>query len=173
MSVENNEVRVRAKRVELETSKRLKAMAKHDARDSQSIVVIGGGPSGATCVETLRQEGYTGAITLVCKEDCLPYDRVKVSKTMDFEIEKAEFRTSQFYQENGIEVLRGIEATGVDVTNKSVALSNGNTIKYDRLYIATGDCFVFVVFELIFVFRSTRKQIKHSRGGFEKCSRLT
>lgn len=144
MSVENDVVKVRAKRGELETSKRTKPMAKYDARDSQSIVVIGGGPSGATCVETLRQEGYTGRLTLVCKENCLPYDRVKVSKTMDFEIEKAEFRTAQFYEENGIEVLRGIEATGVDVTNKTVALSNGNTINYDRLYIATGvSCFVF------------------------------
>lgn len=113
-------------------------MAKYDARDSQSIVVIGGGPSGATAVETLRQQGFTGRVTLVCKEDCLPYDRVKVSKVMDFDIKKAEFRTAEFYAENGIEVLRGIEATGVDTTAKTVALSNGNKIPYDRLYVATG-----------------------------------
>lgn len=138
MTVENEEVKIRAKRKELETSKRVKPMAKHDTRDSQSIVVVGGGPSGATCVETLRQEGFTGKITLVCKENCLPYDRVKVSKTMDFEIEKAEFRTADFYRENGIDVLRGVEAIGVDVANKSVALSNGDSLKYDRLYIATG-----------------------------------
>lgn len=134
----SGQVKVRAKRTELETSKFVKPMAKYDSRDSQSIVVIGGGPSGATCVETLRQEGFTGKITLVCKEKCLPYDRVKVSKVMDFDITKAEFRTAEFYQENGIEVLRGIEATGVNTENKTVALSNGNQINYDRLYIATG-----------------------------------
>lgn len=139
MSVDDNgQVKVRAKRTELETSKFVKPMAKFDARDSQSIVVIGGGPSGATCVETLRQQGFTGKITLVCKENCLPYDRVKVSKTMDFDIAKAEFRTAQFYADNGIEVLRGTEAVGVNVTDKTVALNNGNNIKYDRLYIATG-----------------------------------
>lgn len=113
-------------------------MAKYDARDSQSIVVIGGGPSGATCVETLRQEGFVGKISLVCKEKCLPYDRVKVSKTMDFEIEKAEFRTADFYKENGIDVLRGVEATAVDPDKKTVNLSDGNSLSYDRLYIATG-----------------------------------
>lgn len=113
-------------------------MAKYDQRDSQSIVVIGGGPSGAICVETLRQEGFSGKLTLVCKENCLPYDRVKVSKVMDFEIEKAQFRTEDFYKENGIDVLRGVAATAVDTQNKTVALSNGNSLEYDRLYIATG-----------------------------------
>lgn len=153
VTVENEQVKVRAKRRELETSKRVKSMVKYDARDSQSIVIIGGGPSGATCAETLRQEGFTGKITLVCKENCLPYDRVKVSKTMDFEIEKAEFRTAEFYQENGIDVLRGIEATGVDTTNKTVALSNGQNITFDRLYIATGIVlcvFFFNGFYLVF-----------------------
>lgn len=122
----------------MESSKRTKQMARHDQRDSQSIVVIGGGPSGAICVETLRQEGYTGKLTLVCKEKCLPYDRVKVSKTMDFDIEKAQFRTEEFYKENGIEVLRGIEATSIDTKNNTVTLNNGNSLQYDRLYVATG-----------------------------------
>lgn len=135
---DNGQIKVRAKRKQLETSKFTKPMVKCDARDSQSIVVIGGGPSGATCVETLRQQGFTGKLTLVCKENCLPYDRVKVSKTMDFDIKKAEFRTAEFYAENDIEVLKGIEATGIDVERKMVTLSNSNQIKYDRLYIATG-----------------------------------
>lgn len=113
-------------------------MAAYDQRDSQSIIVIGGGPSGGICVETLRQEGFTGKITMICKENCLPYDRVKVSKTMDFEISKAEFRTEDFYKQHGIDVLRGVEATGVDTEKRSVSLSNGRTVDYDRLYIATG-----------------------------------
>ena len=36
----------------------------------------------------------------------MPYDRVKVSKAMDFEISKAEFRDDKFYKDNGIEVLK-------------------------------------------------------------------
>lgn len=44
------------------------------------IVVIGGGPAGFQCVETLRQEGFDGRIYLVCAEDVSPYDRTKLSK---------------------------------------------------------------------------------------------
>ncbi|KAJ8926295.1 hypothetical protein NQ314_021354 [Rhamnusium bicolor] len=104
----------------------------------KKIVVIGGGPAGATCVEALRQEGYTGQLTLVCKENCLPYDRVKVSKAMDFEIEKAEFRDDKFYKEHDIEVAKGIEATAVDTIARTVTLSNGKQLEYDKLFIATG-----------------------------------
>lgn len=76
VTVEDNNVKVRARKSELETNKRVKPMVKRNRREGQSIVVIGGGPAGATCVEALRQEGYTGRLTLVCKENCLPYDRV-------------------------------------------------------------------------------------------------
>ncbi|RZC32804.1 apoptosis-inducing factor 3 [Asbolus verrucosus] len=138
VTVSDDEVTVRARRAELESGKRVKAMAGRDVREAQHIVVVGGGPSGATCVETLRQEGFSGQITLVCKENCLPYDRVLVSKAMDFDINKAQFRTEQFYKDNGIEVLKGVEATAVNTTQKSVNLSNGATLNYDRLYVATG-----------------------------------
>nr|XP_015837774.1 PREDICTED: apoptosis-inducing factor 3 isoform X2 [Tribolium castaneum] len=138
VTVENNSVKVRAKRSELETNKRVKSMTKRNPAESQHIVVIGGGPSGAICVETLRQEGFAGQITLVCKENCLPYDRVLVSKAMDFDLSKAQFRTEQFYKDHGIDVLKGVKATGVNTTQKSVNLSNGAVLTYDKLYIATG-----------------------------------
>lgn len=40
----------------------------------------GAGPAGLICAETLRAEGYDGQITMVCKEQHLPYDRSKLSK---------------------------------------------------------------------------------------------
>lgn len=40
----------------------------------------GTGPAGLVCAETLRAEGYDGQITVVCKEQHLPYDRSKLSK---------------------------------------------------------------------------------------------
>lgn len=64
--------------------------------------------------------------------------QVKVSKAMDFEIEKAEFRDAKFYETYDIDVLKGIEATGLDTTEKTVSLSNGNKLEYDKVFIATG-----------------------------------
>ena len=41
-------------------------------------------PAAASCVETLRQEGYTGRIVMISKEPYLPYDRTKLSKVNCF-----------------------------------------------------------------------------------------
>lgn len=57
---DNGQVKVRAKRTELETNKRTKKMVKRINGDARTFVIIGGGPSGAICAETLRQEGFTG-----------------------------------------------------------------------------------------------------------------
>lgn len=138
VNVNNGKVKVRAKRSDLQANKRLKDMVKRDPNNETTFVVIGGGPSGGICVETLRQEGFTGRIVLVCKENCLPYDRIKLSKAMDSEIHKIEFRAADFYEEYGIETMTGVEATHVNSSEKTVTLSNGYIIEYDKLYIATG-----------------------------------
>lgn len=56
------------------------------------------GPAGASCVETLRQEGFRGRIVFVCKEQALPYDRVKTSKALDVKLDSITFRTASFYK---------------------------------------------------------------------------
>lgn len=138
VKVAAGQVTVRAKRSDLVANKRLKDMVRRDPANTRCMVVIGGGPSGGVAVETLRQEGFTGRIVLVCKEDYLPYDRVKVSKAMDFDIHKTEFRTMAFYEEYGIEAMTGVEATQVDSVARTVTLSNGYVIRWDKLYVATG-----------------------------------
>lgn len=138
VTVTDGKVNVRAKRSDLIANKRLKDMVSRDPKNNQCFVIIGGGPSAGVCVETLRQEGFTGRVVMVCKEDYLPYDRVKVSKAMDFDIHKTEYRTRAFYEEYGIEAMTGVEATAVNASDKTVTLSNGTVLQYDKLYIATG-----------------------------------
>lgn len=103
-----------------------------------TVIVVGGGPSGATCVETLRQEGFEGRIIMICKEQVLPYDRVKVSKTIDFKVNNALLRSQKFYNDNNIETKLGTEAACLNIKNQTVVLSNGEELQYDSLYIATG-----------------------------------
>ncbi|GLV38280.1 uncharacterized protein CBL_12929 [Carabus blaptoides fortunei] len=138
VSIQEGNVKVRARKSDLEENKRVKTMSCKDSREGTAMVVIGGGPSGAVCVETLRQEGFSGRITLINKENALPYDRVKVSKALDVEIDKIQLRSDEFYANNGIEVLKNTEATRVDTSAKEVTLNTGATLPYDCLYIATG-----------------------------------
>jgi len=59
--------------------------------------VGGSGAAGASAVETLRQEGYTGRLVLISSEKWLPYDRIKISKQLNAEGEKLQLRTKAFY----------------------------------------------------------------------------
>ncbi|XP_067636931.1 apoptosis-inducing factor 3-like isoform X3 [Eurosta solidaginis] len=137
--VENDgKVKLRAKRTDLENNKRVKDMVKRDKANNTCMVVIGGGPAGGICVETLRQEGFTGRIVMLCREKCLPYDRVKLTKTIDVPLEKLEFRKSDFYAQYDIEVMLGVAATKVDTASKTVICSNNEEISYDKLFICTG-----------------------------------
>lgn len=138
VNIEEGRVKVRAKKTDLEANKRVKTMAQRVASDERTFVVVGGGPSGATCVEKLRQNGFTGRIVLICKEPTLPYDRIKLSKTMDVTPEQLHLRSQQFFDDNHIETMLNVEATALDATSKEVTLNNGYKIKYDKVYIATG-----------------------------------
>ncbi|KAL9698823.1 hypothetical protein quinque_002264 [Culex quinquefasciatus] len=138
VTVENGKVKVRAKRSELQSGKRTRSMVRKTNDDERTFVVVGGGPSGAICAETLRQEGFTGRVVMINKEPCLPYDRILVSKTMDFELQKKLLRDEKFYEQNEIETMTSTEVTAVNSKDRELSLSNGYKIRYDKIYIATG-----------------------------------
>lgn len=138
VKVEHGIVKVRAKKSDLENEKRTKRMPINAIKSDEIFVLIGGGPSSQMCAETLRQNGFTGRIVMICKEPVLPYHRVTCSKFFDVKIEEIQLRTQDFYDENRIEVNLGVEATSLDTTLKKVSLSSGNTLEYERLFIATG-----------------------------------
>lgn len=87
-------------------------MCERDPNNTNTVIIVGGGPAAATCAESLRQENFTGNITMICKENILPYDRVKVSKSFDIDVEKIILRPSSFYKDHKIETKLDIEAIG-------------------------------------------------------------
>ncbi|XP_017146682.1 apoptosis-inducing factor 3 isoform X1 [Drosophila miranda] len=131
-------VMLRAKRSDLAKSKRVKNMVARKPEDQRCFIVVGGGPSGAVCVETLRQEGFTGRLILVSRENYLPYDRIKISKSMNLDIEQLRFRDEEFYKQHDIEVWLGVGASKLDTAQKELHCTNGYVVKYDKIYIATG-----------------------------------
>lgn len=56
------------------------------------------GVAASKFVETIRQEGFTGGVTVLCKEKYLPYDRVKCNKKLDVEYDKVVLRSEDFYR---------------------------------------------------------------------------
>ncbi|XP_025093063.1 apoptosis-inducing factor 3-like isoform X2 [Pomacea canaliculata] len=138
VEVRSDEVVVTANPEDLKTSKRLKSMCRLDPRNKNTFVLVGGGAATATCAETLRQEGFTGRILVITKENNLPYDRPKLSKAMSSSAEAIALRKKEFYDEYGIEFTLGAEVTGVNTAKKKVTISDGSTISYNALLLATG-----------------------------------
>jgi len=105
-----------------------------------SVVIVGGGSAGLAAVETLRSQGYAGALTMVCDEPELPYDRPPLSKqvlTGAWDPERTRFREAGHYADLGIRLVRG-RAGALDADGKTVYLSDGYPLRFDGLIIATG-----------------------------------
>jgi 3-phenylpropionate/trans-cinnamate dioxygenase ferredoxin reductase component len=111
------------------------------SRDISRVVVVGGGLAGAKTVEALRGRGFDGALTLIGEELELPYERPPLSKnyllgTTPFD--KAIVLSEQWYRDHDVELRLGQLADAVDMTDQTVRLSDGGTMPYDRLVLATG-----------------------------------
>jgi NAD(P)H-nitrite reductase large subunit len=100
---------------------------------------VGGGAAAQSCVEALRQENrFSGKVVLVTKEKDLPYDRPKLSKALTSTAAEIRLRDPAFYQQVGIEVMTETEVVGVDTEAKRLKLRSGDSLKYDKLILATG-----------------------------------
>ncbi|MEU5041349.1 NAD(P)/FAD-dependent oxidoreductase [Streptomyces griseorubiginosus] len=108
----------------------------------QTFVIVGGGLAGAKAAETLRTEGFTGRVILICDERDHPYERPPLSK--GYLLGKEE-RDSVFvhepawYARNDIELHLGETVDAIDRTAKTVRFGeDGTAVHYDKLLLATG-----------------------------------
>ncbi|WP_230085316.1 MULTISPECIES: NAD(P)/FAD-dependent oxidoreductase [Arthrobacter] len=105
------------------------------------MVIIGGGLTAATAAETLRKEGYDGAITIVAQEPQIPYQRPPLSKGFlaGKEGEDALYPLpASWYPENNVSVLTATAATSLDPSAHTVTLADGTVLTYAKALIATG-----------------------------------
>ncbi len=107
----------------------------------EHIVVIGGSLAGLRACETLRQEEFVGRITLVSAETETPYDRPPLSKKLlagEWEPDRIRLRKTEEFESLGLDLRLGVRATALDGDARTVELSDGTTLPYDGLIIATG-----------------------------------
>jgi NADPH-dependent 2,4-dienoyl-CoA reductase/sulfur reductase-like enzyme len=108
----------------------------------QTFVIVGGGLAGAKAAETLRAEGFTGRVILICDERDHPYERPPLSK--GYLLGKEE-RDSVFvhkpawYAQNDIELHLGQTVVALDREARTVRFGDdGTLVRYDKLLLATG-----------------------------------
>ncbi|WKX70186.1 NAD(P)/FAD-dependent oxidoreductase [Streptomyces sp. XD-27] len=107
----------------------------------QTFVIVGGGLAGAKAAETLRAEGFTGRVILICDERDHPYERPPLSKgflTGNDDRDSVFVHEPAWYAQADIELHLGQPAVRLDRAAKAVTLGDGTRVPYDRLLLATG-----------------------------------
>ncbi|MBN9144543.1 MULTISPECIES: NAD(P)/FAD-dependent oxidoreductase [unclassified Novosphingobium] len=105
------------------------------------IVIVGAGHGGAQCAIALRQNGFTGTITVIGREPEYPYERPPLSKeyfAREKTFERLYIRPPAFWAEKDVAFMLGREVVAVDPAAKMLTLDDGATYGYGRLVWATG-----------------------------------
>lgn len=104
------------------------------------IVIAGNGPAAISAIESIRKIDRSPSITLISKErekaysPCYLYHYISEDITRD----KLYIKEDDFYEKNNVNILFGISLEKVMPDKRSVRLSDGKTLPYDRLLIAVG-----------------------------------
>jgi 3-phenylpropionate/trans-cinnamate dioxygenase ferredoxin reductase component len=107
----------------------------------EPFVIVGGGLAGAKAAETLRAEGFDGAVVLVAGEPEVPYERPPLSK--DYLLGKADrdnprVHPAGWYGENDVDLRIGVRVAQLDVAGHRLTLDTGEQLGYAKLLMATG-----------------------------------
>lgn len=107
----------------------------------RQLVVVGGGMVARRLIDALRARDTDGewAVTLLCEEPRAPYDRVALTSYFTGrDPEDLALGGQELWDDPMVTLRRGVAATGIDRTDKTVTTSDGRTLPYDSLVLATG-----------------------------------
>ena len=102
-------------------------------------VILGASAAGVNAANVLRMLDKTSEIIMI-SEDTRIYSKCILHYYMSGkkDADGLNFMPPDFIEKNQIEWKKGIKATGIDIANKTVDLSDGTKQDYDKLLIATG-----------------------------------
>lgn len=103
--------------------------------------MVGGGQAAFALVAKLRALKDERPITIVAAEASHPYQRPPLSKKYllrEMDLDRLLYRPESWYAEHNIDIHLSTSVTAIDRLAKTVTLSDGSTLDYDVLALATG-----------------------------------
>ncbi|AYE35750.1 NAD(P)/FAD-dependent oxidoreductase [Clostridium septicum] len=102
-------------------------------------VVIGASAAGISGAKTLRELDENAEITLVSKDEyvysrCILHHYISNHRN----IKELNFADENFFTNNNINWIKGVEVISLDEKNQKIVLSNNNILSYDKILIASG-----------------------------------
>ncbi|MEU6284833.1 FAD-dependent oxidoreductase [Streptomyces sp. NPDC047028] len=104
------------------------------------VVIVGAGLAGASAAAALREQGFTGEVTLFGREAHHPYELPPLSKgiLLGERDEPDWVRADGYYRDHAIDLRRGSAITALRPAEHTVVDADGTEHPYDRLLLATG-----------------------------------
>lgn len=103
-------------------------------------VILGGSIAAVAAIEGIRSEDKKGEILVVGEEPCKAYGRPLISYYLlgETDLPRMDYRPETFYKENHVALRLGVRAERIDPEEKTVTLSDGARLGYEKLLVATG-----------------------------------
>ncbi|MFF1509972.1 NAD(P)/FAD-dependent oxidoreductase [Streptomyces sp. NPDC058326] len=102
----------------------------------QHVVIVGAGMAGVQTAVALREQGFTGPVTLIGAEPHQPYDRPPLSKAILLgKAEDSAFDVD--FEALGVELRLGLDVMGLRAADHEIDTEAG-PLGYDILVLATG-----------------------------------
>ncbi|MDO4542008.1 MAG: FAD-dependent oxidoreductase, partial [Bacillota bacterium] len=103
-------------------------------------LIIGNSGAGVFAADAIRQRDKEGEITILSTEREMAYSRCLTTYYVSGQINKCGMfiRPGDHYEKNRITFWGGVRVTAIDSAAKTVTLSDGKALPYDKLLIASG-----------------------------------
>jgi len=129
----------------------------------ETFAIIGGGAAAVNAAEAIRVRNATAQIVILSEENKLIYNRPQLTKDFMADYESTGFllKEREWYVEHNIDLRLGVKALKIDPQTKTISISDGSSLTYDKLILSTGaSCFIppikGSVNENVVVIRNTR-----------------
>jgi nitrite reductase (NADH) large subunit len=107
----------------------------------RKVLIVGNGMAGVRCAEEILKNDPSGfEISIVGAEPHPNYNRILLSKVLggDGSLEDIILNPYSWYEEQGIRLHTGVEVEDLDLLKGKAKLSDGQSLAWDELILATG-----------------------------------
>ncbi|MFN4241656.1 MAG: NAD(P)/FAD-dependent oxidoreductase [Tepidisphaerales bacterium] len=104
-------------------------------------LLLGGGSAAASAAGAIRQRDPSGELWLVSNESARPYHRPPLARgylRRELRLEDLFVHPGDVYSKWRVTLRTNVRALSLDVPKRSVTLSDGHVVLFDRLLLATG-----------------------------------
>lgn len=108
------------------------------SENSEKIVILGSGIAAVSCIDAIRARNINSSIEMITDEDCLPYNRVLLSKKLTSGSAISYLKDEKWFEEKGVKVSLSKKVSSINSSENKVMFSDGSSCDYTKLVIATG-----------------------------------